>query len=71
MNRLLIKIMGSVMLVSALGFCGIACDHGIGRRREELKELRFALAFLEKEITYMHTPLTLALKGLRQYVTIP
>ncbi|MGI6422217.1 MAG: stage III sporulation protein AB [Syntrophomonadaceae bacterium] len=57
-----IKIMGSVMLVSALGFWGLAGAHGIGRRSEELKELRFALAFLEKEITYMHTPLTLALE---------
>ena len=38
LNMLWIKIMGSVMLVSALGFWGLAGAHGIGRRSEELKE---------------------------------
>ncbi len=57
-----VKIMGSFMLISALGVWGLSGAHGIGRRSEELKELRFALAFLEKEISYMHTPLTLALE---------
>lgn len=57
-----VKMMGSFMLISALGVWGLSGAHGIGRRSEELKELRFALAFLEKEISYMHTPLTLALE---------
>ncbi len=56
------KMIGMAFIISSLGTWGLSGARGIGKRTEELKELRFAIAFLEKEITYMHTPLTCALE---------
>lgn len=56
------KMIGMALVISGLGVWGLSGARGMGRRTEELKELRFALAFLEKEISYMHTPLTRALE---------
>ncbi len=54
------KMIGTALIISSMGAWGLSGARGIGKRTEELKELRFAIAFLEKEITYMHTPLTRA-----------
>ncbi len=56
------KMIGTALIISSLGAWGLSGARGIGKRTEELKELRFAIAFLEKEITYMNTPLTRALE---------
>ncbi len=56
------KMIGMVLIISSMGAWGLSSARGIGKRTEELREIRFAMAFLEKEITYMHTPLTRALE---------
>ena len=56
------KMIGTALIISSLGAWGLSGARGIGKRTEELRELRFAIAFLEKEISYMHTPLTRALE---------
>ncbi len=56
------KMIGTALIISSLGAWGLSGARGIGKRTEELRDLRFAVAFLEKEITYMHTPLTRALE---------
>jgi stage III sporulation protein AB len=56
------KAIGTILIISCFGFWGLSGARRIGRRTEQLKDLRFAIAFLEKEIIYMHTPLTLAFK---------
>jgi len=56
------KMIGTALVISGFGAWGLAGARGIRKRSEELKELRFAIAFMEKEITYMQTPLSMAVK---------
>jgi stage III sporulation protein AB len=68
---LLIKALGGICVISACGVWGLKASRSLERRREQLKDLRMAMNFLEKEITYMHTPLSLALARTAYYSEAP
>lgn len=57
-----LKSAGIVMVIASSGVWGLLGARKLKERVEELKNLRLALNFLEKEITYMHTPLSSALR---------
>lgn len=57
-----LKSVGIVLIIACSGLWGLMGARNLKKRVDELKNLRIALNFLEKEITYMHTPLSHALK---------
>lgn len=68
---LLLKTLGGICVISACGVGGLKGSRGLEKRRKQLKDLRMAINFLEKEITYMHTPLSLALARTAYYTEPP
>jgi stage III sporulation protein AB len=50
---MLIKIIGSIMILSASGFLGYALSRDCTRRPKELRELQGQLQMLENEIGFM------------------
>lgn len=57
-----LKSSGAVLIIASSGLWGLMGARNLRKRVKELKNLRLALNFLEKEITYMHSPLSSALK---------
>ncbi|CFX49083.1 Stage III sporulation protein AB [Syntrophomonas zehnderi OL-4] len=57
-----IKTLGIVFIIAGFGSYGLMGARRIEKRVEQIKNIRMALGFLEKEITYLQTPLYLALK---------
>lgn len=56
------KLMGTVFIIAGFGTWGLSGAKAIEKRTGELIELKFALGFLEKEITYLQTPLSRAME---------
>jgi len=58
----LVKIVGGLLTFLACGAYGLAGAKSLDNRVRQLKSIRFALAILEKEITYLQNPLPRALQ---------
>ncbi|MDR1617324.1 MAG: hypothetical protein LBR98_10080 [Syntrophomonadaceae bacterium] len=56
-----LKVLGGILIVAGCGVWGLLEAKKIRRRLEQIKELRLALNFLEKDITLMYVPLSEAL----------
>ncbi|NLB87687.1 MAG: hypothetical protein GX790_00425 [Syntrophomonadaceae bacterium] len=63
------KALGVAFVMAGFGAWGLLGAKRIEKRVEQLKNLRLALGFLEKEITYNYTPLTRAME--RTYMFSP
>lgn len=57
-----IKTLGVACVISAFGGYGLMGARRIDNRVEQIKTVRLAMGFLEKEITYLQTPLSQALE---------
>ena len=57
-----LKTLGVACIISGFGSYGLMGARHIEKRVEELKNIRMSMGFLEKEITYMQTPLSRALQ---------
>lgn len=57
-----LKVVGISLIMGGFGGWGLAGARRLERRVEDIRDLRMALGFLEKEITTMFTPLSLALE---------
>jgi stage III sporulation protein AB len=66
-----LKTLGAAFIVSGFGFYGLMGAKSISNRVEQIRNIRLAMGFLEKEISYLHTPLPLALKRAAQCTTEP
>jgi stage III sporulation protein AB len=66
-----LKTVGIALLLSGCGSYGLIGARRLERRVEQIKDLRLALEFLEKEISYLHTPLSLALERTAQFAPPP
>ncbi|MEA1960258.1 MAG: hypothetical protein U9N81_03025 [Bacillota bacterium] len=66
-----LKTMGVAMVIAGSGAFGMMGARGLDQRVEQLKQLRLAIAFLEKEITYMQTPLSMALTRTADFTAEP
>ena len=58
---MLFKTIGIALIIGGFGGFGLGRARRFEKRVEELKNLRLALGFLEKEITCTYTPLSRAL----------
>ncbi|MGI6435104.1 MAG: hypothetical protein ACOX0F_07075 [Syntrophomonadaceae bacterium] len=59
---MILKAMGMIMIIGGSGLWGLSGAKRMEKRREQLADLKMAVAFLEKEISYMHTNLSQALQ---------
>ncbi|MDD2586399.1 MAG: hypothetical protein PHT79_03255, partial [Syntrophomonadaceae bacterium] len=66
-----LKTAGIVLIISGFGAWGLSGARRIGKRVEQLRELKMAIGFLEKEITCMYTPLSLALERTSKFCKHP
>lgn len=66
-----LKTMGVVLVVSGLGSYGLMGAHSLDQRVEQIRNIRLAMRFLEKEITYLHTPLPVAMARAAQCIPPP
>ncbi|HPF43158.1 MAG TPA: stage III sporulation protein AB [Syntrophomonadaceae bacterium] len=62
-----IKTLGICLIIAGFGMWGLLGARRIDKRVWQLKSLRMALGFLEKEITYMQTPLSLAMRRTAEF----
>lgn len=56
-----IKTLGICLVIAGFGMWGLLGARRIDKRVQQLKDLKIAIGFLEKEITYMQTPLSQAM----------
>jgi stage III sporulation protein AB len=66
-----LKTMGICLTIAGFGVWGLNRARRYSRRVAQLKDLRMALGFLEKEIIYMHTPLTRAMERTARFAQPP
>jgi len=66
-----LKVAGVGMVIAGFGGWGLAGARRLERRVDELRDLRMALGFLEKEVTAMYTPLSLALERTAEFCDMP
>ncbi len=66
-----LKTMGIVLVVTGFGSFGLMGARSIEKRVEQIRNIRVAMGLLEKEISYLHTPLSLALHRSAQCVQEP
>lgn len=57
-----LKTLGVACIISGFGSYGLMGARRIEKRVEEIKTIRLSMGFLEKEITYLQTPLSRALQ---------
>ena len=69
--RMLFKSIGIALIIGGFGVFGLNGARRFDRRVEELKNMRLALGFLEKEITCTYTPLSRALSRTAVFSTKP
>lgn len=67
----LMRMMGIVLVIAGFGAYGLMAAQSLRRRVDQIKELRMAMGFLEKEITYLQTPLSIALERTGRCVSDP
>lgn len=58
---MVLKTLGIALVMAGFGAWGLGGARRLEKRNDDLRELRFALAFLEKEISFLHTPLSIAM----------
>lgn len=68
---LCLKTLGVILVVSGFGCYGLMGARSLEQRVEQIKNIRLAMRFLEKEIVYLQTPLPLALARAGQCVPEP
>jgi len=68
---MILKAIGMVMIITASGVWGLSGAKRLEKRQEQLGELKAALGFLEKEICFMHTNLSLAMQKTAQFTQFP
>lgn len=56
-----LKIIGAASIITGFGAWGLSAARSMERRVIQLQELRLALGFLEKEISFIYNPLSQAL----------
>lgn len=66
-----LKTMGIALVIAGFGSGGLMRARKIEKRVEQLKSARQAMGYLEKEITYLKTPLSLALANTAQIAPAP
>ncbi len=66
-----LKIVGAVFIISGFGSYGLMSAGSMDKRVEQIKNIRLAMRFLEKEITYLHTPLSLAMARAAECIPAP
>lgn len=59
---MILKALGMIMIIGGSGLWGLSGAKRLEKRLEQLADLKIAIAFLEKEISYMHTNLSQALQ---------
>lgn len=57
-----LKTLGVACIIAGFGSYGLMGAHKIERRVEQIKSLRLSMGFLEKEIIYLQTPLSIAMQ---------
>ena len=65
------KVLGALLTFLACGAYGLVGAKSLDNRVRQLKSIRFALAVLEKEITYLQNPLPCALQKTAALATPP
>lgn len=68
---MILKTMGVALVIAGFGAWGLGGARRLEKRSNELRELRFALAFLEKEISFLYTPLSIAMGRAAAMSTVP
>jgi stage III sporulation protein AB len=68
---MLLKTLGITLIIAGCGSWGLLGARRIDKRVAQIKDLRMALGFLEKEITYIHTPLSRALERTARFCGTP
>lgn len=66
-----LKAVGISLIMGGFGGWGLAGARRLDKRVEVIRDLRMALGFLEKEITTMFTPLSLALERTAEFCEYP
>jgi len=66
-----VKTVGVALLLSGFGSIGLMGARRITQRVEHLRNIRLAVEFLEKEISYLQTPLSYALQKTAQMASPP
>jgi len=66
-----LKAVGISLIMGGFGGWGLAGARRLEKRVEAIRDLRMALGFLEKEITTMFTPLSLALERTASFCDCP
>ncbi len=66
-----LKLFGAASLIAGCGCWGLNSARHMDRRVGQLQELRLALGFLEKEISYIYSPLSQALAKTADFTQPP
>lgn len=66
-----LKTLGICLTIAGFGVWGLTRAYRFSRRVKQLRDLRMALGFMEKEILYMHTPLSRALDRTARFARPP
>jgi len=66
-----LKTLGVALIILGFGSCGLISARILENRVQQIRNIRLAMGFLDKEITYLHTPLTLALERAAQSIPYP
>lgn len=61
-----VKTLGIACIIAGFGSYGLIGARSTEKRVEQIKNTRLAMGFLEKEITYLQTPLSIALSRTAQ-----
>lgn len=68
---MILKAMGTILIIAGSGVWGLSGARRLSKRQEQLGELKMALAFLDKEIFYMHTSLSQAMQNTAAFTRRP
>lgn len=68
---MLTKILGATLIVSGLGGWGLSGARRLRERARHLQQLSMAFGYLEKEITCIYNPLSLALANTAKFAPEP
>lgn len=68
---MILKAIGTIMIISGAGMWGLSGARRLTKRQEQLGELKMALAYLDKEIYYMHTNLSQAMLNTTKFAGWP
>lgn len=66
-----LKVIGVALVIGSSGLYGLMGAKRIENRVDQLKNMRLAMNFLEKEISFIHTPLSQALQRTAKFSIPP